>query len=76
MALFTRNAQRRSPFERYSRALDDWRRAARLVAERWEVYTRARSDSQPLAFAAYMAALDAEAVAADDLAGRSNRMAA
>ena len=76
MALLTRNASRRSPFERYRRALEDWRRAARLVAERWEIYRLARSDSQPLAFAAYMAALDAEALAADELAGLSYGMAA
>ena len=50
-------------------ALDMWRDAELLVQLRWDTFLEAdRASSRRGAFAAYMAALDAEAAAAGDLA--------
>jgi hypothetical protein len=57
-------------------ALATWRDAARLVASRWKVFLTADLDSRAWAFAAYVAALDAEEAAAADLATTSFRAAA
>jgi hypothetical protein len=51
-----------------ARRLDSWRRAADLVWSRWEHLVSAPSENRRLAFAAYTAALDAEAAAAARLA--------
>ena len=51
----------------HSEALDGWRAAARLVAERWKQYTQAGSDEAAAAYGAYLAALDAEEAAAYEL---------
>ncbi len=51
-----------------ARAHENWRSAAELVWERWEILTAASREDRPGAFAAYMSALDAEAVAAEVLA--------
>jgi hypothetical protein len=48
-------------------ALDMWRDAELLVQARWDDFVVADRASRRDAFAAYMAALDAEAAAADEL---------
>ena len=53
---------------RQVRALYAWREAELLVQLRWEDFLEADRVSRPGAFAAYVAALDAEATAAGDLA--------
>jgi hypothetical protein len=52
-----------------ARALDTWRDAERLVQLRWDTFLEADRASRPGRFTAYVAALDAEAAAADELAG-------
>jgi hypothetical protein len=47
--------------------LEAWRDAEELVRARWAEYRAARRDDRPGAFAAYTAALDAEAAAAREL---------
>ena len=49
-------------------ALDVWRDAALLVQLRWDDFLVADRASRPWVFAAYVAALDAEAAAAAELA--------
>jgi hypothetical protein len=44
--------------------LEAWRAAEQLVRERWTEYRAARREDRAGAFAAYTAALDAEAAAA------------
>jgi hypothetical protein len=51
-----------------ARALDTWRDAELLVQLRWYTFLEAEAASRPGAFAAYVAALDAEAAAAGELA--------
>lgn len=51
-----------------ARALDTWRDAELLVQLRWDTFLEADRESRLGAFAAYVAALDAEAAAAGDLA--------
>jgi hypothetical protein len=51
----------------HSRVLDGWREAARLVSSRWDCVLIADRDGRADAFVAYVAALDAEAAAADEL---------
>ena len=51
----------------HSRVLDGWRKAARLVSARWDCVLIADRDGRADAFMAYVAALDAEAAAADEL---------
>ena len=51
-----------------ARALATWRDAALLVQLRWDDFLAADRASRRSAFAAYVAALDAEAAAADELA--------
>jgi hypothetical protein len=55
----------------YERALDDWRRQAALVGAEWENYVAAGREGRVFAFRAYMAALDREEAAANELAGLS-----
>jgi hypothetical protein len=45
-------------------ALETWRDAARLVAIRWAAFLEAEPQARRFAFAAYVAALDAEEAAA------------
>jgi hypothetical protein len=52
-----------------ARPLEAWRGAARLVWARWEVFLDAPPEVRGRAYAAYLAALDAEAAAAADIAG-------
>ena len=49
-------------------ALDTWRDAELLVQQRWDTFLEADRASRAGAFAAYVAALDAEAAAARELA--------
>ena len=51
-----------------ARALRAWRVAADLVWARWEALREATPENRPAAFADYLAALDAEAMAAAALA--------
>ncbi len=60
----------------HTRALRAWRAAADLVWTRWEVLGEAAPELRPVAFAAYIAALDAEASAAATLAEMSLGQAA
>jgi len=60
----------------HARALEDWRATARLVSLEWDRVLFADSGTRDDAFAAYVAALDAEAAAADELAGLYLRAAA
>jgi hypothetical protein len=59
-----------------ARALDAWRAAARLVSDRWESVLVADRAARDNVFAAYVAALDAEAAAAAELAALQLRDAA
>ena len=49
-------------------ALEIWREAASLVKIRWQAFLEAGSRSRSSAFAAYVAALDAEEAAATEMA--------
>ena len=51
-----------------AQALEAWQSATRLVWTRWEAFREAETEARAGAFAAYVAALDAEAAAADQLA--------
>jgi len=52
-------------------ALESWRSAAHLVRDRWQQFLAADSSTRPTTFAAYVAALDLEAAAADTLRAAS-----
>jgi len=54
-------------------ALAIWRAAARLVSVRWQTFLAADSKTRRLAFASYVAALDAEEAAADEVAALAAR---
>jgi hypothetical protein len=54
--------------QRPDRAFDAWYVAELLVQLRWDSFLEADRSSRPDAFAAYLAALDAEATAAGELA--------
>jgi hypothetical protein len=58
-----------------ARALDTWRDAELLVQLRWYIFLEADGVSRPGAFAAYVAALDAEAAAAAELADAHSDLA-
>jgi hypothetical protein len=51
-------------------AVERWREAASLVSARWRLFLESSAESRQFAFAAYVAALDAEEVAADAVAAR------
>ena len=57
-----------------TRAWGRWRDAARVVATRWDTFLGSEAPLRPLAYASYLAALDAEEAAAADVA-RSTRHA-
>ena len=59
-----------------ARALAAWRDAALLVQLRWTTFREAEGVSRAGAFAAYVAALDAEAAAAGELANAHVELAA
>jgi len=52
----------------YAGALAAWREAEDRVRARWEQFVAADGEARRFAFAAYVAALDLEAAAADGLA--------
>ncbi len=58
-----------------ARALDAWRDAELVVRARWDAFLVADGASRRDAFAAYVAALDAETAAAGDLADASSDLA-
>jgi hypothetical protein len=49
-------------------AFEDWREAAALVRARWQTFIDAERETRAWAFKSYLAALDAEEVAASRLA--------
>jgi hypothetical protein len=59
------------PFEDplHTPAMQAWRAAESRVRERWDQFLVADREARPFTFAAYLAALDGEAAAADELAG-------
>jgi hypothetical protein len=59
-----------------AQALDAWREAANLVSTRWQLFLEAESEGRQWAFASYVAALDAEEVAAAEMATLAAAMAA
>jgi hypothetical protein len=59
-----------------AQALDEWREAAYLVSTRWHRFLEAESEGRRWAFASYVAALDAEAAAAAEMAALATAMAA
>jgi hypothetical protein len=59
-----------------AQALDAWREAAHLVSRRWQRFLEAESEGREWAFATYVAALDAEAAAAAEMAALAMPMAA
>jgi hypothetical protein len=61
---------------RRDQALETWREAASLVATRWQTFLEAEPATREWAFASYLAALDGEQAAADELASLSSRIAA
>jgi hypothetical protein len=54
-----------------AQALDMWREAATLAARRWQLFLEAEAEGRQWAFASYVAALDAEEVAAGEMAALS-----
>jgi hypothetical protein len=54
-------------------ALSVWRAAARVVSVRWQTFLDADPQARRLAFASYIAALDAEEAAAADVAALAAR---
>jgi hypothetical protein len=58
-----------------ARAFDAWRDAELVVRARWDAFLVADGASRRDAFAAYVAALDAEAAAAGDLVDASSDLA-
>ena len=54
-------------------AIAVWRAAARLVSVRWQTFLDADAKTRQLAFAAYLAALDAEDAAAANIAALAAR---
>jgi hypothetical protein len=56
--------------------LETWRDTAHVVEARWRAYLEAGPGARTWAFAAYVAALDAEEAAAAELAVLSSRVAA
>jgi hypothetical protein len=57
-------------------SLERWRDTANVVATRWRVFLEAEPGGRSWAFAAYVAALDAEEAAAAELAALPSRVAA
>ena len=66
--MFTKRRGVLSTWHSYPPPLGGWRVAANLVWMRWEAFLDAPRDTRARAFAAYLAALDAEAEAAAEIA--------
>jgi hypothetical protein len=61
---------------RLARARRRWRDAAGLVSARWKVFLAAEPETRAFAFASYTAALDAEEIAAAEMASLMSSHAA
>jgi hypothetical protein len=59
-----------------AQAHEVWRDAAGLVATRWQTFLEAEPETRAWAFASYVAALDTEEAAANDMAALTSRIAA
>jgi hypothetical protein len=59
-----------------AQALEAWREAARLVTRRWQLFLAAEAEGRRWAFASYVAALDAEEVAAAEMSALARPRAA
>ena len=68
MSFLTRPLALFSADSAYAGALEAWRDAEDHVRDRWHQFLAADRGGRRFAFAAYVAALDREAAAADDLA--------
>ena len=68
MSFLTRPLELFSADSGYAGALEAWREAEDRVRARWDQFLRADGEARRFASAAYVAALDHEAAAADDLA--------
>jgi hypothetical protein len=68
MTFLTRSGAPRYQAQLSARALDTWRDTELLVQQRWDTFLDADRMTRRNAFAAYVAALDAEAAAAGALA--------
>lgn len=66
--MFPRRRGTLSTWDSHPPSPDVWRSAASLVWTRWEAFLNAPPDIRARAFAAYLAALDAEAAAAAEIA--------
>lgn len=58
-----------------ARVRERWRDAANVVTARWEVFLHAEAEDRGVAFASYLAALDAEEAAATEQAVLASRTA-
>jgi hypothetical protein len=56
------------PAGRVAQAAQRWREAARVATARWQVFLAAKAETRAFVFASYVAALDAEEIAAAALA--------
>jgi hypothetical protein len=68
MSFLMRSATPSREDRRCTLALEAWRMAEELVAERWKEYRSAGRETRAGAYAAYLGALDREAMAANELA--------
>jgi hypothetical protein len=68
MTVLIRPKEEQKRIQLHIQALERWRRAERLVSERWRGFLIAERGSKPGAFAAYTLALRAEESAACELA--------
>jgi hypothetical protein len=58
-----------------AQALEVWRDAEQIVSRRWDAFLNAEPETRRWAFASYVAALDAEEAAANELASLALRVA-
>jgi hypothetical protein len=68
MAFLMSSRSARHEVRTHGDALASWRAASRLVGRRWDEFAAAGDADRSDAFAAYVAALDLEEAAADELA--------
>jgi hypothetical protein len=67
MSFLIRTPKDLMPVSTYAGALEIWRRTASVVEDLWAEYRAASRELQPLAFFAYVAALNEEEAAAEAL---------
>ena len=63
-------------FDPRAQALEVWRNAEQIVSDRWDAFLSSEPETRRWAFASYLAALDAEEAAANELASFSLLVAA